>query len=164
MPSVRKLDRQFCCTRSHAGILWCTAPQSGRSSHSLKMQEQLPWRSLTQWMLPCRASRPTSSPPLTLPLPTQATWVIFMWTAKGRTADAAETESFSYTRATRAPFCLNACLSLTRCILFPLHHLSPARDFHPSLSTCSAVLTQLFICPFSTVLSSLGAKTSIFLF
>lgn len=42
------------------------------------------------------------------------------WHAKGRPADAADTESFSYTRTTKALLCLTVCLSLTRCSQPPL--------------------------------------------
>lgn len=62
--------------------------------------------------------------------------------AKGRAADAADTQSFSYTRTTKALLCLTACLSLTRCSYFPLPRPSPARDLqadilHQQLSVLS---------------------------
>lgn len=133
MPSVRKVKRQFCCSRSHVEILWCAAPQSVRSSHSLKMQEQLPRLSLSQWTPPSRAA--TSSHPSAAVVATPATWAFFMWTGmpKGRAADAADTESFSYTGTTKALLCLTACLSLTRCSYFPLPHPSLARDLQPDI-------------------------------
>lgn len=78
--------------------------------------------------------------------------------AKGRAADAADTESFSYTRTTKALLCLTACLSLTRCSYFPLPRPSRARDLQPDiLHHRLSVLTQLLFWTFfllSTVFPS----------
>lgn len=104
-----KVKRQFCSARSHAELLCCTAPQSVRSSHSLKMQEQLPWLSLSQWTLPCRATTSTCTSSLPLPpIPFHCCYISNLSNlyvnrhAKGRAADAADTQSFGYTKATKA--------------------------------------------------------------
>lgn len=151
MPSVRKVKRRFCCTRSRAEILWCGAPQSVRSSHSLKMQEQLPWLSLSQWMLPPRRA-PTSSLPSQCRCASNLSNLHVKRRAKGRAADAADTESFSYTRATKALLCLTACLSLTRCIYLPLPRPFSSTwltSFNISLRCCPdpAPLSALFALP-----------------
>lgn len=128
MPSDRKVKRQFCCSRSRVEILWCAAPQSVCSNHSLKMQEQLHRLSLSRWTLPSRAA--TSSYPSTAATP--ATWAFFMWTDMPKVGQQTRrTLKASVTQEQQMPF--SAWLSLTRCSYFPLPHPSRARDLQPDI-------------------------------
>ncbi len=89
----------------HVEILWRAAPQSVRSSHSLKMQEQLLRLSLSQWAPQSRAA--VSSYLSTAANASNLSILHDNWHAKGRAADAAGTKRFSYSRATEALLCLS---------------------------------------------------------
>lgn len=77
--------------------------------------------------------------------------------AKGRAAETAEKESYSYTRATKALLYFTARLSLTRCIYLPPPH--PARGSHPSPSLLGCLDLVLHL-PFLSMLCPLGMSLS----
>lgn len=137
-PQSARWERQYCCSGRHAGILWCAASQSVRSSHSLKMQEQLPRLSLSQWTPPSRAATSSSASSLPFLFPchcssTSNLSILFTKRhAKGRAADAADAKSFCYTRTTK-PFTswLPVCLSWG--VVTPALNSSSACDLRPNI-------------------------------
>lgn len=85
--------------------------------------------------------------------------------AKGRAADTADTEGFSYSRTTTALLCLagclSVCLSLTRCNYLPpsltlLQHVTCSLT-SLTIGRCP-VLTRFLFCPFCSPLSSIYLK------
>lgn len=115
------------------------------------MQEQLPRLSLSQWTLPSRAAVTsfTSSYPSAAAVATPATWAVFAWTGtpKGRAADAADTESFSYSRTTKALLCLSVSHEVQ--LLPPPSPFSGTwlAAWHPSPPVQSLILAQLLFGP-----------------
>lgn len=109
MPSFRKVKSQLCCSGSHAAILLvpcsskCTQQPFVKNAGAITPAEA---ESVNATKLSCCFL------PLAAAVATPATWAFFPWigTPKGRAADAADTESFSYTRTKKKPP-LPVCLS-----------------------------------------------------
>lgn len=133
MPSVRKVKRQFCCSRAPCGDpLVCCSSRSTQQPLVKNAGAITPAESESvnatepscHLLLPfhrrCRYSSNLSIPHVNRH-------------AKGRAADTASPESFSYTRTTKALLCPTVCLSLPRCSYLPLPRSSLARNSQPDI-------------------------------
>lgn len=141
MPSVKKVKKQFCCTRGpyRDPLVHCSLSVS--RNYSLTIREQLPWQSLshTQWMRPCQATTSSTSPNLQTP------WRYTTYPTGGHVNFARRRYSKRYRQRKLQLHSSNtACLSRLYFLRFTFFAV-PA--FHPLQAACSPLPDQYSLPP-----------------